>query len=190
MSNENPAITLRSTIYLLFKFMVIVPFITVGWWLLLPYYSHVLLQLAGSVLLFVLRVPVESGSILIEGILNTNSKLAFNINGKPLFMDLALITTNLAPYVALIFATGQIPFQKRLRILGAGSAIIVVTHVLCCTLFFYLIYSHIDDAAYLEGGSPPFYITLTQFMLTLPFLLWIVFAYWPQLTRIGSGTES
>lgn len=189
MSGQGSGVTLRSTFFLLLRFVLIVPFITMGWWLVLPYYSHVLLQSAGSLLRFVLQVPIESGSIIVDGIFNTGSQLIFKISGEIVLMDLALLTTNLAPYVALVLATGQIKTKRRMGILGLGSGIIVATHILSTTLFFYLIYSHIDDTAYLEAGTPPFYITLTQFMLTLPFLLWIIFAIWPQLAKTLQGGD-
>lgn len=186
MSKDN-AITIRSTIILLMKFMLLVPFVTAAWWMLVPYYGHVLLQAAGSILRFILQVPIQSGNVSSEGILNTESMLTYTMQNQPIRMNLALLSTNLAPYIALILATKQILLKKRVKILALGSAIIVATHILCTIVFFYLIYNHIEDAAYLEAGSPPLYVTLTQFLLTLPFLLWIVLAYWPQLQKSREG---
>jgi exosortase/archaeosortase family protein len=168
------------------KFIVFVTVLTVFWWLLLPYYGYVLIQLTGGTLKYLLGVPLEAGYIQAQGMLNTESTLVFHIPPYAPTMPIALLITNLPPYVALVLATAGLAIWKRIRILAYGSGILAFGHAL-----FIVLLAMIFLEAQKPGGEETFIGSLAtakelptaiiQFYLTMPFLLWIVFAYWDRL---------
>jgi len=147
------------------------------WWLALPWYGKVLLQATGMPLKYLLGMPIESGSIEVGGVLNTHTILTFVVEGHRRSMSIALLVTNLPPYIALVLATAGLTWKRRLLILFYGSSILCFFHVafIILALRFYNIMQ-------LESEIPT---AVAQFFLTLPFMLWIVFAYWDRLMALG-----
>ncbi|HDP35853.1 MAG TPA: hypothetical protein ENN29_12185 [Candidatus Hydrogenedentes bacterium] len=92
-------------------------------------------------------------------------------------MPIALLVTNLPPYVALVLATAGLAWKKRARILVYGCAILIFFHVL-----FIILALRFQDAMLQVSEIPT---AVTQFFLTLPFMLWIVFAYWERIISMG-----
>lgn len=140
------------------------------WWLCLPGYGWILVQGCGSIARWVLGVPVVAGHVAVDGVLHTESELVFYVGDRVRAMKFALLVTNFPPYLALVLATPGITRLRRLRILLAGSAILVAGH-----LVYVLVALRFGEvlAAYDEVST-----AMAQFLLTLPFLLWIVMAYW------------
>ncbi|MCK5860906.1 MAG: hypothetical protein KAH38_00380 [Candidatus Hydrogenedentes bacterium] len=172
------------------KFILFVAVLVVLWWLFLPWYGKALLQVTGMPLKDIFGMPIESGSIDVSGLLNTNTTLTFIIAGHQRTMSIALLVTNLPPYIALVLATAGITWKRRLLILIYGCGILCFFHVafIILALRFFSIMT--------TGSEIP--TAIAQFFLTLPFMLWIVFAYWDKLAAfitespnvVGNGSES
>jgi hypothetical protein len=184
-------------IFFVLKFLVLVSVLVVLWWWILPYYGYCIIWVTARVLRYGLGYPVQGGYIAPEGLLNTMSTLHYVIGGSAPGLKLADVVTNLPPYVALVLATSGIRIWKRVRILGYGCAILIATHM----LFFIVRFTQnqmvqkntelMNSSAFTEIPT-----AFLHFSLTLPFLLWIVFAYWDKLALYfndaedeGSGTE-
>ncbi len=159
------------------KFLVFVIVLVVLWWLVLPYYGQALIQLAGAPLKYVLGMPIESGHIDADGMLNTNTVLTFVVNGHFRGMPIALLVTNLPPYVALVLATAGLGWKRRLRILAYGCGILCFFHV-----GFIVVALRFQDTMEQVSEIPT---AVAQFFLTMPFMLWIVFAYWDRIMSLG-----
>jgi len=167
---------LKGLLFFCLKFLVLVTVLVVVWWLAIPAYGYLLIQVTGGVLKGVMGVAIEAGRIETGGVLNTDSLLVFvHDGGIASKMPIALLVTNLPPYWALVLATAGLRWRRRLAILGYGSAILVFSHVLHIVVV-------LKYGAVLQRVSEvP--TAVAQFYLTLPFLLWIVLAYWD---RIGA----
>jgi exosortase/archaeosortase family protein len=146
------------------------------WWLLLPYYGYVILQASGGILRFVLREPILAGHIVASGLLNTETQVVFVLPaGHERAMPIALLVTNLAPYWALVLATSGLGLWRRFRILAYGSGILFAGHILFIVLIF-----RFQESWQRDSELPT---AIIQFFLTLPFLLWVIFAYWDHIAN-------
>jgi len=168
----------RGVLLFCFKFLVLVSVFSVVWWWLLPYHGWVLMQLSGGILRNLLGVPIDYGRIEAAGILNTQSLLRFGIGQEEPAMPIALLVTNVPPYLALVLATAGIALRRRIRILALGTGILMAGHVLFIVLALQLRLAGATGGA--VGELPT---ALAQFYLTLPFLLWLAFAYWDQIAQ-------
>lgn len=162
------------------KFLVFVVIFVVLWWLLLPYYGRILVQITGMPLRYIMGLPIESGRIDAGGVLNTGTNLTFSIAGRDRTMHIALLATNVPPYIALVLATAGLTWKRRLRILFYGCGILCLFHAL-----FIIIALRFQDI-FMHASEIP--TAVVQFFLTLPFMLWIVFAYWEQLLSFVQDT--
>jgi hypothetical protein len=58
-----------SVLFFCIKFVVFVSVLVVlWWWLLLPYYAQFLLQGSGVILKYLLKMPLESGFVVVDGV--------------------------------------------------------------------------------------------------------------------------
>jgi len=158
---------------LILKFAVFAPIITALWWTCLPLYGALLGKICGFIAWAFLGVPIESSALVAAGWFNVDSTLNFTVNGHEPAMPIALLVTNVAPYVALVLATSGITLRRRLRILAIGIGILVAGHIafICVLLGF--------QEQLIKVQELP--TAIAQFYLTLPFLLWIVLAYWQRI---------
>ncbi|HEO71048.1 MAG TPA: hypothetical protein ENN80_07275, partial [Candidatus Hydrogenedentes bacterium] len=155
------------------RFVVFAPLCLVLWWLVLPVYARILGAVSSAILEYIANVPIESydvsntGLTNEKGILNTGTRLTFLLDdGTPRTMPgLGSLVTNVAPFVALVLATSTLTLLRRAKIIAIGLPVLFAAHV-----GFVLI-------AFLAGASE-FSTALAQLFITLPFLLWIVLAYW------------
>ncbi|MBI3118799.1 MAG: hypothetical protein HYZ00_08945 [Candidatus Hydrogenedentes bacterium] len=170
-----------SVVLFCLRFLVFVGVFVVVWWLLLPVYGWLLVQASGSVLRFVLHVPITYGDIKTSGILNTRSLLVFGVDQHEKALPIALLVTNVPPYLALVLATAGLTWARRLKIIVWGVGILALGHVLFIVYALKFVLSAQAGAAVPQqlGDIPT---AVAQFYLTLPFLLWIIFAYWDRLT--------
>lgn len=162
-------------------FLELTIILSVIWWLLLPQYGYALAQLSGGVLLNALQVPVEAARIEPYGILNTESYLVIVVNGRPLSFPIALLVTNMAPYLALVLATPGLRLFRRLFILVFGAGLLMAGHI---TFIVLALYFREQIAA-----APNIPTAVAQFYLTLPFLLWIILAYWGKIAASDAGPD-
>lgn len=156
------AFALKFTLYL----AVLAPL----WWLLIPHYGWLLVQGCGSLLKFGLGMPILAGRIDPQGVLNTGSLLVFNLEGHDATMKIGVLVTNLPPYLALVLATPGLTWKRRLAVLAIGSAILMLFHAA-----FIIVMLRFGGQLHAAAEIPT---AVSQFFLTLPFLLWIVLAYW------------
>jgi len=168
----------RSVLAFCAKFILFAPVLTALWWYLIPQYGWFLVQTSGSILRFVLGEPIQAGWITADGVLNTKSMLVFSFPEMTRSLPIAQLVTNIPPYIALVLATSGIAHWRRVRILLLGVAILSAGHIL-----YIVVLSH-WQAALMQASELP--VAVMQFFLTLPFLLWIVFAYWD---RIANGKQ-
>lgn len=154
------------------KFAAIVPACLVAWWLFLPVYARFLGLVATLILKYINQVPIESfvvsnaGIANKAGLLNTGTALSFVVGGRQQTLpELGSVVTNVAPFLALVLATPRLGWKRRGLIIGIGVLILVVTHISFVLM------------AYLAGQSEVS-MAIGQAFITLPFLLWIVLAYW------------
>ena len=176
-----------SLFFLCVKFVVFLVPLVWGWWSLLPYYAEGLMQVSGRILVSVFDFPIDSGHIVVGGLLNTETQLSLVSQGRGLKQPIAVLVTNVAPYWALVLATSGITWLRRIWILLFGSAILIAGHIL-----FIVLAVRLKD---LLAINPEIPYAVSQFYLTLPFLLWIVLAYWDKIagymgeSKDGSGTR-
>jgi hypothetical protein len=159
------------------KFLVFVIVLVVLWWLLLPYYGQVLLQVTGVPLRYLFNMPILAGRIETAGVLNTNTVLVFTLQERERSMPIALLATNVPPYIALVLATAGLTWKRRARILVYGCGILCLFHAV-----FIIVAMRFQDTLMRVSEIPT---AVAQFFLTLPFMLWIVFAYWDRLLQLG-----
>ena len=158
----------------LLRFIVLAPVLVCLWWSVLPVYGHVLVQASGALAKFALGTPVTGVGVEPEGVLNTGTMILFQVTDSELHvierrLPVALMVTNLVPYLALVLATAGLTMRKRLRVLAAGGGIIIAGHI----LFTALLLRFQDSLHRVEEVST----ATMQFFLVLPFLLWIWFVY-------------
>lgn len=173
----------RGPLWFCAKFLACVAVFVAAWWMFLPYYGQFLLQVSGGILKYGLGMPIESGRIVPKELLNTGTDLVFRMaDGRQRIMHIALLATNVPPYLALVAATGGLSLARRLRVMAYGFGILCAFHVL-----FIVIVMRFQETL-MKASEVPTAVVL--FFLTLPFLMWIVFAYWDRLAGGGGAPRN
>ena len=163
---------LREVLLICLKFCVIGPLCLVLWWWISPWYGWCLGQISGGILQNVFREPIVAFRVHTNGLLNTTSQLVFaRESGGERKMWLCYLITNYAPFVALILSTGGMGILRRLKALGIGSLIIFTGHIFILTIMYKVAPTGILAAMY-------------SVFHTLPFLLWIILAFWGRLSLL------
>ena len=172
----------RGPLWFCVKFLVFVSVLVVlWWWIVLPPYSWLLGQVTGGILKFAAGVPIEAVRIDVKGVFNTGTDLVFHVGGRERAIHIALLATNVPPYLALVLATAGLAFWKRLRILLYGCAILCACHAV------FIVTVMRFQAQLMKASEIP--TAVVQFFLTLPFLLWIAFAYWDKIASNAGTAE-
>ena len=140
------------------------------WWLIAPAYGWLLVQGCGSTLRTLFGMNITAGSINVAGILNTESLLVLFVGEQPTSMKFIQLITNVPPFIALILATPSLTMRRR------AVALILGTILLCGGHALFIIFALRFVTAFQHNPEIP--TAVAQFFLTLPFLLWIVLAYW------------
>lgn len=157
------------------RFAIAAPICLAAWWTVMPYYGWAIGQVSAQMMgLFGQRV--DAVRIEPEGILNTATKLTFETPSGTGSDAIGAVATNLAPFVALVLATGGLTWQRRLRVLGIGVAILVASHIA------YLVWAIALTPSLRE--SPEVRIIVAQVFITMPFILWIILAYWRHVLEL------
>lgn len=192
LSPEKPTLWQRIVGVLHFcrNFIELAVIIGVLWWLAIPYYGELLARFGGGILRYALDVPIAAGYVVPEGVLNTQSFLVLifsddaggNMAGHELRFPIALLITNMAPYLALVLATPRLGMVHRIVTLIVGAGIIFIGHL-----------GFVVGALYFReqiAQAPDIPTALVQLYLTLPFVLWIVLAYWGKIARYLTDDDS
>jgi len=111
------------------------------------------------------RVLVTSG-----GLLNTDTTLGFDLGDRISETPVSWVVTNMAVYIALVLATRRLGWRGWVRALAIGATVLALTHLTHLVVFFSL--------AKTIARYPQLPTAIAQIFVTLPFLLWIVLAYW------------
>lgn len=154
----------------------------VWWWVLQPPYVWTAGQVAAVLIRYVMGVDLEGMRVEVDnrGVLNTMTSLVYLHGGDKAQINVAFLVANLPAYVALVLATAGITWMHRLRAIAYGSAILFVGHVVFLVIMF--------TFARKVQAAPEVPTAFGIFVMTLPFLLWIVFAYWEHASAWFEGT--
>ena len=159
----------------LLRFVAFVPVCLVGWWLVMPYYGWIIAQIAAQIMgLFGKRITAVQ--IEAAGILNTETLLTLESASGTQSDMIGSVVTNTAPFIALVLATSGLGIKRRFQVMGTGAAILMASHII------YLVWA--VALAPNVGESPELPIVVAQVFITMPFLLWIVLAYWRTLLEL------
>jgi hypothetical protein len=142
------------------------------WWVVQPLYVELAGQAAGLAIRYVAGLALTGMKVTVDasGVLNTKTSLVYLYEGRPIEIKVAFLIANLPAYFALILATGGLTWRRRLRALGLGAAILFAGHV----AFLAIMFTFSREVR----GAPEVPTAFGLFVMTLPFPLWIVFAYW------------
>lgn len=164
----------RSAVLLVARFLLLAPLCLVLWLLILPYYVEILANVTALLLSWTGYGTVEAG-VKAAGFLNTETSLSFTFPNRSLTMPgVGHLLANMAPFLALVLATPRMKATRRMLVIGAGTIAIFLSHL--ATLIMRL-----PGPGDFQTGRTPFTTAVGFFSITLPFLLWIVMAYWGQL---------
>ena len=172
----------RGPLWFCVKFLVFVSvLVMLWWWLLLPGYGWLLGQATGQVLRFAGGLPIEAVRIDAKGVCNTGTDLVFTVGGARRAIHIALLATNVPPYWALVLATAGLAFWKRVRVLIYGTVVLCLCHGA------FIITVMRFQKELMKASEIP--TAVVQFFLTMPFLLWIAFAYWDKITSAAGSAD-
>ena len=125
----------------------------------------------------VLSMHVDDIQIAPEGLFNTETMLTFVVAGQPHAFPVALLVTNIPPFVALVLATSGLALAKRLRAVLYGVGILFTSHVL-----FISVLMRFQEQLKAHPEVPT--AIMQVIIATLPFILWIRLAYWDRVSSL------
>ncbi|HOJ34018.1 MAG TPA: hypothetical protein PKY35_14785 [Candidatus Hydrogenedentes bacterium] len=148
------------------RFLCLAPVCLVLWWYVLPAYAKILGFFSVVILRFVFLAGIESFRIVPLGLFYTGTLLQFHTDTQEFPFPIGQLTTNMAPFVALMFSTPKIKLRKR----------ILATSIGCMSLFFSHLFYVVFAFQFSRQVNTPPYVShiIAPVFLTLPFLLWIV----------------
>lgn len=162
-------LSLKNVGLLCVKFLVAVSACLVAWLQALPAYTLLVGHGTALLLRHIFRKPIDDVIVTAAGFMNTETSLAFRIGAsQPTMNDVGHLMFNVAPFVALVLATSGLGLIRRVRIIAVGFAILYVSHVVTVVVRFI-------------AGRTPIPTAIGFLSITLPFLLWIVLAFWDKL---------
>ena len=153
--------------------LLLSPIVLVLWWTVSPQYAWVLGQICSPLINIFNDPNIRALFVRSEGIFNTNTVLILRTMRIEQTLDIAYLINNVPALIILSIATGSITWGRRLKILAIGGGILFASHV----LFIVGMYTF-SESAHLSSEIA---VSLGQFLVTLPFVIWIVLAYWDKL---------
>lgn len=169
--------------FFLLKFLVFAAaLLALWWWLLQPPYVWLAGQTAGVLIRYVMGVALDGMRVVVsdKGVLSTMTSLEYLHGGETAKINVAFLVANLPAYIALVLATGGIGWVRCAKALVYGSGILFAGHVVFLVIMF--------TFAQRIQAAPEVPTAFGIFVMTLPFLLWIVFAYWEHALGWFDGT--
>jgi hypothetical protein len=169
--------------WFLVKFAAIAAALLVLWWVIQPQYVAVIGRLAALPITYLGNIVLDDTLIEVDdsGVLNTRTTLVYVYEARRYPINVSFLIANLPCYLALVLATAGLAWRPRLRALLLGSGILLLGHVVFLAVMF--IFAREVQAA------PEVPTAFGMFVMTLPFLLWIVFAYWGRVVEFFDATE-
>lgn len=158
-------------------------FLFLWWWKVQPLYVGFVGQISSAILRFIARIPIEAMRVEVDpaGVLSTETILVYVLDRRSYPIEIAYLVANIPPYFALVLATGGLGIKRTLTVLGIGLAVLIAGHATFLVLVF------VFSRQIQEAPEVPTAIGL--FLLTLPFILWIVLAYWDRLGTLFEEAE-
>lgn len=168
-----------SVLFFFIRFVLIIPVCLMLWWLVLPAVAWLWGQGVGVMVLIFTSLPIDAVKVTPEGILNTSTTLSYTMGDVDSTINIARFSMNVPSFIALVLATRRLTLARRFAALGIGGAILFMMD----GLFIFL------TLAFKEwiSSAPDIPVAFGQFLVTLPFILWITLAYWGQTSGIWAG---
>lgn len=166
----------RGILLFVLKFLLLAPVILFLWWAyLLPPYSWLLGQASGLLINLFSDHAIQAMTVEADdrGILNTLSLLVFVEEGQRKPFPVSFLVDSFPPFVILVLATSGLSLVRRFLILIAGSLILFVGNA----VYIAVVYIYAQSIS----RAPEISNAVGQFWLTLPFVLWILLAYWDRM---------
>lgn len=177
------ASTKRPIALLTVKFLVLAPVCMVLWLLCLPTYVRGLGYAAGSILRYCLGYGITGISVAGGGLLNTATSLTYEFGANSMTLPaVGHLVANMAPFVALVLATPGLGIKRIIKITAIGAAAIAASQALTIIVL-------LAVRSPVELGRGPIPKAIGFMSIMLPFLLWIVLAYWQQLVSFLSEED-
>ncbi len=169
--------------WFLVKFAALSGVLLFVWWIVQPYYVKLIGRIAGVGIVNIGGVPIDRVLVEVDpaGILNTRTSLVYVHDERRYPISVSFLIANLPAYLALVIATSGLHWKRRLRAIGFGSGILVAGHAVFLGVMF--VYARQVQAA------PEVPTAFGMFVMTLPFLLWIVFAYWEHIVELFENAD-
>ncbi len=166
------------------KFLVLsAALLFLWWWKVQPHYVTLIGHITRAILEHIAREPIDGMLVQVNtaGVLSSETSLVWIIGERERSSSVAFLVANIPPYIALVLATPGLALKRIAKILLYGLGILATGHILFLTLAF------VFSRQIQESPEVPNAIGL--FLMTLPFMLWIVFAYWDKLTLLFEEPE-
>jgi hypothetical protein len=152
------------------------------WWGIGPAYAWGIGHLCAVTLKYGFGYPIDGVTVNVRGVLNTETELGYIIGARRPAIPIVPLISNVAAYVALMLATSGLGWRRLLARTCLGVFILALTH------WVYLIVFFVWEAAIARDQTV--FIAIGQLFITLPFVLWIVLAFWAQSPQPASTTRS
>jgi hypothetical protein len=159
------------------KFTVIAPLTLALWWTIIPQYAWFLGQLAGFTLTHLVGMPIDALKVVTEesAVLNTDTSIEFMYRDQRFPFHIASIVNNLPPFLVLVLASPGIGWRRMTRAIAIGLPVLIAGQV------FFVVYAFRFAIQISENPQVPTAFGL--FLMTLPFMLWIVLVYWEKVSE-------
>jgi hypothetical protein len=171
-------------LWLILRFLVLAAVIVpLLWKFVIPYYAWFI-----SFMLYPLHNALGDDiariGLALDGMLNTKTQVLYHMQrgiviewpaASPLY-------SNIGPYIALVLATGGITWKRRFYDLLIGLAVLFA-----CQVAFTFVMVRFRQPFMTAYHFPE---ALGQFFMTLPFLLWIVLAYWQHIRGLFAARSA
>ncbi len=174
--------TAQRFIWFCVKLFVLGPICLFAWWQVMPSYAYGLGQFTAAILKHLFGFPIEGVVVHREGFMNTDTVMGYVVHGREATLPIAQLVSNIATFLALMLATGKLGWRRLAIGIAAGVAILAFTHAAYLITFYSMAQAIARDQTY--------FVAVAQVLITLPFVLWIVFAFWNQLPWAKSSSTN
>ena len=166
------------------KFAVIVAVLLMGWWTIQPWYVGGIGKAAGVLIVYVGGESLDGSAVEVDesGVLNTRTSLVYLQSDRRYPINVSFLIANLPTYIALVLATTGLGWKRRARALAIGGGVLVAGHVIFLAVMF--------TFARQVQSAPEVPTAFGMFLMTLPFLLWIVLAYWEKVVELFESVDA